>query len=148
MVEKLGSIRSGVYPIECSFYGYVNGDILLDSRMDTLLQAVQQAQKEYLIHPKVLLVGRRTNANVPSTLKVNQLSPYDYLQFIKREYKKNEQFMGLAMDYFIFTYDVFGNDFLSNIVVGRDMIDSYIYHYAYSKEDLSIIDCSNACRGW
>ena len=49
------------------------------------------------------------------------------------------------MDYFIFTEHTFGNDFLSDIVIGRDMIDSYIFHYCISNENIDVIDCSNAC---
>ena len=64
------------------------------------------------------------------------------LQQIRHYFWQNEQFMGLAMDYFLFTESTFSSDFLSSVVVGRDMIDSYIFHYCYSRGDVSVVDMS------
>lgn len=145
MIKALHDIRVNDNPIDCDFYGYVNGDILLDNRIEELLDVVHNAQLNHQIQSKVLLVGRRTNLFSTHFSKIQPMNSKDYLDYIQSAYKRLEQFMGLAMDYFIFTDDTFGDDFLSNIVVGRDMIDSYIFHYCYSKQDVSVVDCSKSC---
>lgn len=143
MVESLTNLRpSDVYPLDCDFLGYVNGDILLDSRLTEVLTMVQTARESKAIQSKVLLVGRRTNSFTSPSLKIEQMTLNEYQTYIQDQYIKNEQFMGLAMDYFVFSPQTFGSDFLSSIVVGRDMIDSYIFHYAFTHEDVTVIDCS------
>ena len=148
IVESLLTLRFGAYPLDCEFYGYVNGDILLDSRIEEVLDVIQSNQKDEQLKKRILLVGRRTNSLTTASLKVESMSDDEYLNYIKLRYIHNEQFMGLAMDYFIFTEHTFGNDFLSDIVIGRDMIDSYILHYCISNENIDVIDCSTACRKW
>lgn len=83
-------------------------------------------------------------------MKVSQLfisgalTREEYLSQLVSLYQRNEQFMGLAMDYFFFSESTFLQDFDSEIVLGRDMIDSYIFHYGLTNERISVIDCSES----
>ena len=138
ILHALFTVRNGMSPLECEFYGYVNADILLDPRTEEVLSFVKEKQLAGELRSSLLLVGRRTNINFSEYSSVEEIP----LQQIRHYFWQNEQFMGLAMDYFLFTESTFSSDFLSSVVVGRDMIDSYIFHYCYSRGDVSVVDMS------
>ena len=142
ILNTLFTLRDGFSAVECSFYGYVNADILLDSRMGEVLSLVKQSQLEGKLSASLLLVGRRTNVNVAESAFFKWISAEESFSQLRELYFQNEQFMGLAMDYFLFTRNTFSRDFLPSVVVGRDMIDSYIYHYCYSHANVSVVDLS------
>lgn len=144
ILQTLFSVRQGIYPLECQYYAYANGDILLDFRMDQILDLVHTHQLEGNLKQDVLLVGRRTNTPSVNLYRSLSYSNREYHGRLLDAYKKYEQFMGLAMDYFIFSKSTFRDDFSPDVVVGRDMIDSYIYHYGLTSDRISVIDCSNS----
>lgn len=131
--------------MECNFYGYVNGDILLDNRIGEVLSFITQSQMKGELYSSLLLVGRRTNVNAADSAFFKGMSSEELFNELRDMYYQNEQFMGLAMDYFVFTRNTFTRDFLSSVVVGRDMIDSYIYHYCYTHANVSVVDMSEGC---
>ena len=143
ILHALFTVRNGMFPLECAFYGYVNADILLDPRIEEVLSFVRGKQLEGELQSSLLLVGRRTNIHLSDYNSVEDAS----LQQIRHYFWQNEQFMGLAMDYFLFTESTFSSDFLSSVVVGRDMIDSYIFHYCYSRGNVSVVDMSEGREG-
>lgn len=142
ILHTLFTLRDGLSAVECSFYGYVNADILLDSRMGEVLSLVKQSQLAGKLNASLLLVGRRTNVNVAESAFFKWISAEESFNQLRELYSRNEQFMGLAMDYFLFTRSTFSRDFLPSVVVGRDMIDSYIYHYCHSRASVSVVDLS------
>ena len=124
----------------------MNGDLLLDFRMESILDLVHSHQLEGNLKQDVLLVGRRTNIPTVNVFRSVSYSQREYESRLLSAYKTHEQFMGLAMDYFIFSKSTFRADFSSDVVVGRDMIDSYIFHYGMTSDRVSVIDCSNSCK--
>lgn len=116
----------------------------MDFRMDTILDLVHSHQLEGNLKQDVLLVGRRTNIPTVHLYRSVSYSKREYEGRLLDAYKKHEQFMGLAMDYFLFSKSTFRDNFSSEVVVGRDMIDSYIFHYGLTNERISVIDCSNS----
>ena len=113
--------------------------------MDTILDLVHSHQLEGNLKQDVLLVGRRTNIPTVHLFRSVSYSKREYEGRLLDAYKQHEQFMGLAMDYFLFSKSTFRDDFSSEVVIGRDMIDSYIFHYGLSNERISVIDCSESC---
>ena len=138
------TVRHGSYPLECLYYGYMNGDILIDSRLEEVFDHVHLHQMEGNLKPDILLVGRRTNVRATQLSLSGASTREEYLSQLVSFYQQNEQFMGLAMDYFFFSESTFLQDFDSGIVLGRDMIDSYIFHYGLTNERISVIDCSES----
>ena len=144
IIQVFSTVRHGSYPLECLYYGYMNGDILIDSRLEEVFDHVRLHQLEGNLKPDILLVGRRTNVKVSQLFISGALTREEYLSQLVSFYQQNEQFMGLAMDYFFFSESTFLQDFDSEIVLGRDMIDSYIFHYGLTNERISVIDCSES----
>ncbi|KAK8797069.1 hypothetical protein WA158_004279 [Blastocystis sp. Blastoise] len=124
------------------FYGYTNSDILFHSKILNVLDTIKQKQTDKVLQKKILLVGRRLNYNIYENMTIPVL-PGLFDKFLEDIYFNSEVFTGLAMDYFITTPYTFGSD-LSPVVIGRPMIDSYLFHYAYSKEDIDVVDCSDS----
>ena len=48
-------------PISCSFYGYVNGDILISPSITDVLRTLQSSLRQAVTEKPFLVVGRRTN---------------------------------------------------------------------------------------
>ena len=48
-------------PYDCSFYGYVNGDVLISPSILSVLHSVQHSISIGTLKPHSMIVGRRTN---------------------------------------------------------------------------------------
>ena len=142
ILEQLYQLESSPSPRQCSYYGYVNGDILLDTRLPNLLMEYSNLSSSFR---SPLFIGKRTNVHFLSDFSIDSFLPSQYQNLIQSYYREEEQFLGLAMDYFIFTKTTFDSSFRQDIVIGRDMIDSYIFHYGYTSSHVDVIDISDAC---
>ena len=141
ILEKLFKIETSFRT--CSYFGYVNGDILLDLRLPSLLREFTSLSSSSL---SPLLIGKRTNIHFPPEFSLDEFLPDQYQHILEDFYRREEQFLGLAMDYFLFTRTTFDNTFRPDVVIGRDMIDSYIFHYGYVSPHVQLVDISDSCR--
>ncbi|KAK8809906.1 hypothetical protein WA158_000849 [Blastocystis sp. Blastoise] len=115
-----------------TFYGYINGDILLHSRILYTLMYIKQLINSHKIKDKVFLSGRRIN--VPFA----KLSPLPWSLYKRDIYLEdlafdNNFFYSYALDYFIFTPSTFLWSEMKPVVIGRPSIDNYLVQYANTR---------------
>ena len=123
------------------FYGYVNGDILMHSSLESILESLS---KQPLSDNHILLTGRRFNTYVSSEFRLSLRSRETMDRFIEESIIYNEQFIPVAQDYFIFTKATFTSANIVPIVIGRNRYDNYLLTVCKLDRSCNLIDASHA----
>ncbi|KAK8813242.1 hypothetical protein WA158_002834 [Blastocystis sp. Blastoise] len=127
-----------------SFYGFLNGDILLHGNIVNILDTVLQDIQTGKLYPQIMITGRRNNKEIDITDNIGTTNE-EINQFIQQSVYKNEQFIPVSQDYFIFTKGTFDYPNMFPVVIGRNDYDNYLVDYCYHRNDsISLIDGSNA----
>lgn len=123
-----------------TFYGYVNGDILVHSSLFDILTMVSKKP----ISSHLLIVGRRYNTYVSKGFTETLLSRQVIDQFILDNILFNEQFIPVAQDYFIFSRSTFNRTNVLPVVIGRNRYDNYLCTLCKENPACALVDASNA----
>lgn len=123
-----------------SFYGYINGDILVHSSLDGILKMLSSQQ----ISSHLLVVGRRYNTYVDPSFSEFLTTREMNDRFILDNTRLNEQFIPVAQDYFIFTKHTFTKRNVLPVVIGRNRYDNYLVTICKLDPSCNLIDASQS----
>lgn len=126
---------------QSTFYGYVNGDILIHS---TLYNSLLQLSKQFHSSQHILVVGRRYNYPVLSGFLESLSSQELFDQFITDSTLLNEQFIPVAQDFFIFSKNTLTKKNVAPVVIGRNRYDNYLLTVCKLDPSCSLVDVSHA----
>ena len=126
---------------QSTFYGYVNGDILIHS---TLYNSLLQLSKQSHSSQHILVVGRRYNYPVISGFLESLSSQELFDQFITDSILLNEQFIPVAQDFFIFSKNTLTKKNVAPVVIGRNRYDNYLLTVCKLDPSCSLVDVSHA----
>ncbi|KAA0161836.1 hypothetical protein FNF31_03621 [Cafeteria roenbergensis] len=126
------------------FYGYLNADILFDGVLLTAIRTVQRGIKAKILHSRVLIVGRRTNFDMP--IKLDADSPLVIkskadLPKVRAMAARGRLFQTDAQDFFFIHRDSFHWSKIPDFVIGRLAYDNWLVDHAYH-DDLDRVDIS------
>jgi hypothetical protein len=119
---------------QAPMYGFFNADILFDDSLLQSVRALLSAIEAKKLKPHVLMIGRRTNFDMP--IPFSRLSPWAIntvadLSVVKRMASRGRLFQTDAQDYFFVTRGTFNWDKMPNFVIGRVAYDNWIVDHAY-----------------
>ena len=142
--EKLDNIHDSE---KSTFLGYVNADILFDTRLIHSLKAISQAYTEGRLTDHILIVGRRTNVKMDDDMKrddhPDMVIENNLDSLVDRFHEGGELFSIDAQDFFIITPGTFDWDEIPNLVIGRPGYDNWLVNYVYDKDDATLIDVTD-----
>lgn len=116
-------------------FGYMNADILFCSELVDTLQVVIDAVSKGKLKKHVLVVGRRTNVQLPKKLHdqhaamITSLEDIDHK--VKTMAKTGQLFQTDAEDFFIITPGTFNWAKMPQFVIGRPGYDNWLVDYGY-----------------
>ncbi|XP_063399104.1 uncharacterized protein LOC134683718 [Mytilus trossulus] len=117
------------------FYAYANADILFDRGLLNTLHYLSKFHKLYY-HP-LLISGKRMDFHI-DRLNTERISGYEE---IKNLIIQSSMSYGFAEDYFIVNSQ-FPWKIVSDVVIGRSMVDNYIVYMARKNGNINVIDSS------
>lgn len=82
-------------PFDCSFYGYVNGDIVLSPSIVSVLQTVKENIHNNRLKSRAMVVGRRTN--IPWSSVPSLPSNHSYSGFLSQLCSTDSPYMSNAV---------------------------------------------------
>jgi FkbM family methyltransferase len=112
---------------------YINADIIL---LNDLMPAVRQVAEKF---DRFLMVGQRTNFNIPGLINFGQESWETQLRQLVSQQGQLEQ--ECAIDYFIFSKDLFAD--IPPFAVGRPTWDNYTIYKAIA-DGIPVIDATQS----
>lgn len=125
---------------DSTFYGYINGDILVHSSLDGILKMLSRQH----ISSHLLVVGRRYNTYVDPSFSEFLTTREMNDRFILDNTRLNEQFIPVAQDYFIFTKHTFTKRNVLPVVIGRNRYDNYLVTICKLDPSCNLIDGSQS----
>jgi len=115
-------------------YGYLNADILFDRRLVQALRAVLRGVREKVLHERVLIVGRRTNFDMPLVMSEQsrwRLSGEKDLKQVAHMGARGRQFQTDAEDFFFIRRGSFVWSRIPDFVIGRLAYDNWLVDHAF-----------------
>lgn len=126
------------------FYGYLNADILFDGVLLKALRTVQRGIKTGILHSRVLIVGRRTNFDMPLSLDADSplvINGKDDLPRVRAMAARGRLFQTDAQDFFFIHRNSFNWKKIPDFVIGRLAYDNWLVDHAYH-DNLDRVDIS------
>lgn len=126
------------------FYGYLNADILFDGVLLKAIRTVQRGIKAGILHSRVLIVGRRTNFDMPMKLDADSplvINSKDDLPTVRAMAARGRLFQTDAQDFFFIHRDSFHWNKIPDFVIGRLAYDNWLVDHAYH-DNLDRVDIS------
>ncbi|CAC5361243.1 unnamed protein product [Mytilus coruscus] len=117
------------------FYAYANADILFDRGLLNTLHYLSKFHRLYY-HP-LLVSGKRMDFHI-DRLNTERISGYTDIENLIIQ---SSMSYGFAEDYFIVNSQ-FPWKIVSDVVIGRSMVDNYIVYMARKNRNINVIDSS------
>ncbi|KAK8792062.1 hypothetical protein WA158_005439 [Blastocystis sp. Blastoise] len=111
---------------ESWFYGYLNGDILLNLNIENIMLKVLESIYRKEIKSEVVLVSTRSNIQDSFFFNKTFTNNYEYNNILNETYKISYYANPIAIDVFIATKYTLTNHLFDDIVIGRFYIDGYV----------------------
>jgi hypothetical protein len=119
-------------------YGYMNGDILFGPRLIELCQVTLEHIEAGLVLPRVLLTGRRYNADMPFPLRpddaqniATNVSREQLQERVDAFRGRSRLFQADAEDYFFINRGTWKWEHIPDFVPGRSAYDNFLVEHAY-----------------
>jgi hypothetical protein len=115
-------------------YGYCNADILFDGTLVKTVKAVLKTVQGGTLKPRVLVVGQRTNFQMPFPFHRDSewaLKGSEDLSKVSTMVSRGRLFQTDAQDYFFMTRGTFNWETMPDMVIGRLAYDNWIVDHAY-----------------
>ena len=119
-------------------YGYVNGDIIFHSSIQDILPHL------FPLTSPILVMGRRYNTAVSSSLLTHFVSQHSIDRFIESSVRFTEQFIPVAQDFFFFSPSLLNPREVLPVVVGRNRLDNYLLTFCKRSPQCVLVDASEA----
>ncbi|KAK8805849.1 hypothetical protein WA158_002505 [Blastocystis sp. Blastoise] len=126
------------YPNE-DFYGYINGDILVENSIHKVLIKVKQDIQDGNIKPKVGLFSQRHNFYFNSTTDM-YIQSNNMTQLYQQQKLKARSYWDAAIDLFVFTPNTFDWKNMPKFVIGRAKFDNWVIQHVTRAVDIDSID--------
>ncbi|KAK8794640.1 hypothetical protein WA158_001621 [Blastocystis sp. Blastoise] len=122
------------------FYGYINGDILIERTLPPLLFKIKDQMDQGILRSKVALFTQRHNFYFKEEEDMYTTSNVDEL--FKKQKLKSRTYWDMAIDLFVFTPNAFPWEFLPKFVIGRAKFDNWLIQYVNRADGLDSIDAT------
>ncbi|KAA0151618.1 hypothetical protein FNF29_04542 [Cafeteria roenbergensis] len=127
------------------FYGYVNADIIFTDALLKALRAVQRGIHEGVLHRRVLVVGKRTNFEMPFPLTMSSpmvLNRSSGPSVIDKMAARGKVFQPDAEDFFFVHRNSLDWSQIADFVIGRVAYDNWLVDHAFH-QGLDRVDVTN-----
>lgn len=118
-----------------ALFGYCNGDILFNSGLVHSARAVLEAIEDHRVHRRVLIIGRRTNFQMPFPLAEDSkwmIRGRDSVDKTVRDMAVRGRLFQLdAEDFFFITKGTFDWAKMPDFVIGRVAYDNWLVDHAF-----------------